>query len=339
MRLNRVTKDCIATVYAKLEFVSAGGSVKDRIAARMIEAAEARGDIAPDRSVLIEATSGNTGVGIAMVAAAKGYRCILTMPRTPTMTERYMICRAHGAEVYLSDPSEGAAGFVRLAEQLAASTPGGYLLRQFANEDNVAAHFEGTGPEIWAQTGGAVDVLVAGAGTGGTLVGLGRFLKRQKPSVHLVCVEAAESQVLAGRDQVGTVAHGLVGISAGIKLPLLEAEVRRNGLETNEAAATGSAERYPGVVDEFAAVPSSKGAIWAKRLATEEGLLVGPSSGAACAVAIEIAQRPERKGQVIVVIFPSSGARYLKHAMFDRLRDEAAKELPHCNFCSPVNWR
>mmetsp|Transcript_111332 Transcript_111332/g.311077 ORF Transcript_111332/g.311077 Transcript_111332/m.311077 type:complete len:396 (+) Transcript_111332:98-1285(+) len=339
VRLNRVTQGCSAEVYAKLEFISAGGSVKDRIAVHMIEAAEARGEINPESSVLVEATSGNTGVGIAMIAAAKGYRCIISMPRTPTMTERYMLCRAYGAEVYLSDPAEGAKGFVKLAEKIAETTPGAYLMRQFTNDDNVEAHYTGTGPEIWAQTSGRIDVLVAGAGTGGSLVGIGRYLKEKKPRCHMVCVEAAESRVLAGLDEPGPVAHGLVGISAGILLPLIDKEVQLCAEKQPAAQETQEGSRYPGVIDEFAQVPSSRGVAMAKRLAEQEGLLVGPSSGAACVAALELAKKPERKGQVIVVVFPSSGSRYMQHPMFDRLRQEAARELPWCNFCSSENWR
>jgi cysteine synthase A len=209
--LNRVSIGCVARVVAKLESKNPGGSVKDRIAVSMIEAAEDKGQITPGKTILIEATSGNTGVGLAMVAAAKGYKLILTMPRTPNMTERYMLCRAYGAEVHLSDPYQGAAGFVELAKEIADKTPDSFLLSQFTNQSNPQAHQEGTGPEIWAATEGQVDALVCGAGTGGTVVGAGQYLKSMNPNLHLVCVEANESRVLQGAE-VRPQAHGLLGI-------------------------------------------------------------------------------------------------------------------------------
>lgn len=322
IKLSKLVPKGGAPVWAKLEFCSPGGSVKDRIAWSMLEEAERRGEVAPGKTTIVEATSGNTGVSVAMACAAMGYRCVLTMPRALSMTERYMLCRAHGAQICLSDPETGAAGYVRLAEEIASSTPNAYLLRQFENEANWLAHYEGTGPEIWEQTKGRVTHFVAGVGTAGTLVGCSRFLKRKRAGIRTLCVEALESRVVAGLDTIKPVSHGLVGISAGFYPPMLPRD---------------DPSLYS-LIDQFAAVSSSDGIEYAKKLAVTEGVLVGPSSGAAAKAALDLAATltPD---DLVVVIFPSSGERYLQHPLFDRIREEAKKKLPDYVFPTPGTWR
>ncbi|MDI6905859.1 MAG: cysteine synthase A, partial [Thermoanaerobacterales bacterium] len=255
----------------------------------MLEVAEAEGRLDPD-TVVIEPTSGNTGIGLAWICARKGYRLVLTMPETMSL-ERRSLLAAYGAEVVLTPAAEGMAGAVRRAEELARSYPKAFIPQQFANPANPAAHEATTGIEIWNDTGGAVDILVAGVGTGGTLTGTARALKARKPGLKVVAVEPAESAVLSGGSP-GT--HRIQGIGAGFVPPVLEREL----------------------ADEVMTVTGDEAAKTARRLAREEGLLVGISSGAACAAALRLAARPENGGRLVVTIFPDSGERYISTGLF-----------------------
>ena len=300
VRLNRVVgPDCKATVLAKLEMQNPGGSVKDRIAKSMIEDAEARGEIAPGRTTIVEATSGNTGIGLAMVCAAKGYKCIIVMPQLPPMMERYIICRKFGAEVHLTAGAVGATMIENCFEHmhnLLKAHPDYWSPLQFHNQSNPQVHVDTTGPEVWEQTDGRVDYFVAGAGTGGTMAGAGKFLAQKNPAVVNVLVEPTESRVLAGAPSDK---HSVVGIGAGVPLQFIE----------ELAPGEPFADKPRGFISEFASASSSEAMEMASRLAAEEGLLVGPSTGAACKVACDLAARPEAAGKTIVVVFPSSGIR------------------------------
>lgn len=273
-----------ARVLGKLEAANPGGSAKDRVARAMVDAAEREGRLSPGGTI-IEPTSGNTGVGLAMVAAARGYRLILTMPDTMSV-ERRALAAAYGAEVVLTPGADGMAGAVARAEELAAGTPNSIIAGQFDNPANPQAHYETTGPEIWADTDGTVDALVAGVGTGGTLCGSARYLKERNPGLLAVAVEPAESQVLAG-GQAGP--HGIQGIGANF--------------------VPGNFDH--GVVDEILPVTSDDALAMTRRLARELGLLVGISSGAAAAAAIAVARRPELAGRTVVTVLPDTGERYL----------------------------
>ncbi len=293
VRLNRVTDGAKATVAAKLEFYNPANSVKDRIGVAIMDAAEASGELKPGGTV-VEATSGNTGIALAMVGAARGYQVVLTMPESMSK-ERRALLRAFGAELVLTDPSLGMKGAVAKAEEIVAER-GGVLARQFANEANPEIHRRTTAEEIWKDTDGEVDIVVAGIGTGGTITGIGQVLKSRKPSVQMIAVEPKESPILNG-GQPGP--HKIQGIGANFVPEILDTEI------------------YDEVID----VDAETSVRWARRAATEEGLLVGLSSGAAVAAAVEVAQRPENEGKTIVVIIPSFGERYLSTILFEGLVD------------------
>ncbi len=276
--------DGVATIYGKYEATNPGGSVKDRIARAMLDAAEKDGTLKPGGTV-IEPTSGNTGVGLAMLAAARGYKMILVMPETMSI-ERRKLAASYGAQIVLTPGKDGMKGAVAKAEELRQETPGAIVAGQFVNPANPQAHYETTGPEVWADTEGTVDFIVAGVGTGGTISGTSRFLKEKKPSVKGIAVEPAESAVLEGKP-AGS--HKIQGIGAGFVPKTYDASV----------------------VDEVVPVASATAIDTKKRLAADYGLLVGISSGAAVAAAVELAKRPENAGKVIVAILPDTGERYL----------------------------
>lgn len=278
-----------ATVIAKLEYFNPAGSVKDRIAKAMIEDAEAKGAL-KEGSVIIEPTSGNTGIGLAAVAAARGYKIILTMPETMSV-ERRNLLKAYGAQLVLTEGAKGMKGAIEKANELAANTPGSFIPGQFTNPANPAAHLATTGPEIWNDTDGKVDIFVAGVGTGGTLSGVGEYLKSKKPDVKIVAVEPASSPVLS-KGTAGS--HKIQGIGAGFVPDTLNTSIYDEiiPVENEDAFATG------------------------KAIARSEGILVGISSGAAVWAAVQLAKRPENKGKVIVALLPDTGDRYLSTPMF-----------------------
>jgi cysteine synthase A len=300
VRMHRVNAGVKADILLKLEFFNPASSVKDRIGVNMIEDAERRG-LLNSESVIVEPTSGNTGIALAFACAAKGYRCILAMPESMSI-ERRMLLRGYGAELVLTPASEGMRGAIAEAERIVASTPGAFMPQQFKNLANPEVHRRTTAEEIWNDTDGKADILIAGVGTGGTITGIAQVLKQRKPSFYTVAVEPKDSPVLTqtkNHQPLKPGPHKIQGIGAGFVPDILDMSL----------------------VDEVFQASNEESFAWARRVATEEGILVGISSGAAVMAAVEVGKRPENEGKMIIVIIPSNGERYLSTALFADLRD------------------
>ncbi|MCK6108656.1 cysteine synthase A [Micrococcus luteus] len=293
VRLNRLAKDLPGDVAVKVEFYNPANSVKDRIGTAIVDAAEAAGELTPGGTI-VEGTSGNTGIALAMVGAARGYRVILTMPETMS-TERRVMLKAFGAEIVLTPGADGMRGALERAQEIVRSTPNSIWAQQFANQANIQAHYTGTGPEIWDASEGAVDVFIAGVGTGGTITGAGRYLREQKPDVKLIAVEPADSPILSG-GQAGP--HKIQGIGANFVPEILDTDLYD--------------EVYPATFEESIET--------ARRLGTEEGILGGISTGAIISAALKEAAKPESEGKLIVAVVCDFGERYISTALFEDIR-------------------
>jgi len=305
-------------ILVKMEMQNPGGSIKDRIAKNMLEDAETRGVLTPGMTV-VEYTSGNTGIGIAMMCAAKGYKCIIIMPQLPPFEERYITCRMFGADVHLTAPAKGMPGLKDYTEDLVSKNSKSYFLtNQFYNEANPQIHYDTTGPEIWDQSGEKVDYFVTGVGTGGTATGVGRYLTEKNPECKVVCVEPTESRVHLGETHSP---HTILGIGAGVTTHFLT-QLAPDQPFTKQ----GGLPR--GHVSEFACATSAESIEWAVKLAQMEGIMAGPSSGATFKVAMDIAARPEAKDKTIVVIMASHGIRYTTHPLWKHVKEEARNALP-----------
>ncbi|MFL0424709.1 cysteine synthase A [Micrococcus luteus] len=293
VRLNRLAQDLPGDVAVKVEFYNPANSVKDRIGTAIVDAAEAAGELTPGGTI-VEGTSGNTGIALAMVGAARGYRVILTMPETMS-TERRVMLKAFGAEIVLTPGADGMRGALERAQEIVRSTPNSIWAQQFANQANIQAHYTGTGPEIWDASEGAVDVFIAGVGTGGTITGAGRYLREQKPDVKLIAVEPADSPILSG-GQAGP--HKIQGIGANFVPEILDTDLYD--------------EVYPATFEESIET--------ARRLGTEEGILGGISTGAIISAALKEAAKPESEGKLIVAVVCDFGERYISTALFEDIR-------------------